>query len=250
MTQQWCAAGVRLGMASAMVGALLIAPIAQSFAAETQTTQQTVCVHKKKGTVKIFPVARKCPKGQVSLAFDADIAGSRGEQGNQGAQGMQGVQGPAGAAGGTGPAGATGAPGATGAQGVPGIGTVWSGSISGIVNIGGSTEVEVASIAGVTAGDYLVLPSIEIDPMAAALDGGYVLCRPFDVDGSLASGLDETWLKTSVMIYSAVSLISLNADGVVSMKCSADNGGRGGLAVGTVDASGSFYLVPVGQTLP
>ena len=247
MTQKWCAIGMRLGAASAMAGALLVAPIGQTFAAESQTTQQTVCVHKKKGTVKIFAIARKCPKGQVSLAFDAGTAVSQGAQGNQGGQGIQGIQGPAGAAG---AAGATGPAGATGAQGVAGIGTVWSGSSSGIVNIGGSTEVDVASIAAVTAGDYLVLPSIEIDPMGAVLDGGYVLCRPFDVNGPLVSGSDETWLKTTVMIYSAVSLISLNADGVVSMKCSADNGGREGMAVGTVDALGSFYLVPVGQTRP
>ena len=214
----------RCVVATAFLGSSLVASTGVAMAADGEASRQTVCVHKKKGTVKVFAYERKCPKTQIELGFTASTDGAQGPPGVPGPTGPIGPVAPAGITGATGSAGATGA---TGLEGSPGIGTVWSGSDSGPVRLSTTSEYEIARIDGVPAGDYLVLPTIAITQYRAevgAIFGGNIWCSPRDT-GSLSTGPFVGWWENSDLVYSSASLITLNSDDTFTMTCKATEGG-------------------------
>jgi len=241
----------RCVVAAAFLGSSLVASAGVATAAEGESSKQTVCVHKKKGTVKVFAYDRKCPKTQVELVFTASTDGEPGSPGVPGSTGSTGPIGSVGPAGITGATGSAGATGATGLQGSPGIGTVWSGSDSGPVTLSTTSEYEIARIDGVPAGDYLVIPTIAITQYRSGVGvifGGNIWCSPRDT-GSAATGPFVGYWENSDLVYSSASLITLNSDDTVTMTCKATDG-SGNNPEGTLVASGSFYLIPVSDIRP
>jgi hypothetical protein len=83
---------------------------------------------------------------------------------------------------------------------------------------------------------------------AGVVFGGFIWCSPRDT-GSLSTGPFVGWWENSDLVYSSASLITLNSDDSVTMTCKATDG-SGNNPEGTLDASGSFYLIPVSDIRP
>lgn len=224
MTQKWCAIGMRLGAASAMAGALLVAPIGQTFAAESQTTQQTVCVHKKKGTVKVFSYDRKCPKGQVKVALGDAITGGQGVQGSVGPAGASGPAGPQGIA------GATGSSGPAGPAGPAGPGTSageWY-DITPIELANGTVGYDLLTTGTLAAGNYLAAVEViyKVNKTVSE-DDGVIQCNVRDTSESNPANfyyfVDVTWIKSTdvdqMLLYSGNIMVNLASAGTFTVNC-------------------------------
>jgi hypothetical protein len=139
------------------------------------------CVPKKGGSLEVFKASKRCPKGLVSVTFDA--------KGQPGAQGSQGPQG------GEGPQGGQGPPGPNGLNGAPVIDRAsFSGAyLSGVNNESGSPESMTANgtFSNTTADeDDLLSVQITYTPPATCSAGGNYFDVSVLVDGR-NTGLGE-----------------------------------------------------------
>jgi hypothetical protein len=85
---------------------------------------------------------------------------------------------------------------------------------------------------------------------AGVVFGGFIWCSPRDTGSPLTGPFVGYW-ENSDLVYSSASLITLNSDDTVTMTCKAtDASGGAPEATGQLDASGSFYLIPMGDIRP
>ena len=208
MAHIWNTRIFRCAIAGALVGTSFLASTGVSVAGENAESKQTFCVHKKKGTVKVFAYQRKCPKGQVSLAPGSVLIGAEGPSGVAGSLGPAGSVGPAGPAGPVGPVGPAGSTGAVGPQGLvgPSAGIVagqwldtFSSSQPSLNN--GITGKDIVTSGSVSAGNYLVsLTAVfSVSSSVSALAGsiGCLVSETNDATNTFAVFL-STWVDLDI----------------------------------------------------
>ena len=128
------------------------------------------CYKKKTGTLRMLVKAKRCKRGERSIAWSKGGAG--GPDGGSGLQGPPGPMGPAGLAGITGvagsagPAGSQGSTGATGATGPVGPSTSREAVNTGPVTITGvdaGSANSIATLSNLPAADYLVTARVQLN---------------------------------------------------------------------------------------
>jgi len=217
----------RCVVAAAFLGSPLFASTGVATAAEGESARQTVCVHKKKGTVKVFAYDRKCPKGQVKVALGEAITGGQGVQGAVGPAGARGATGPQGIAGATGSSGPAGAAGPAGPVGAGTAAGEWFDTVTSVSLANGIVGYDLLTTGTLAAGNYLATVEViyKVNSTVTATDG-VIQCTVRDTSETNPANysylVDLTWIRNSIdrtLLYSGNIMVNLASTGTFTLNC-------------------------------
>lgn len=218
----------RCVVATAFLGSSLFASTGVATAADGEASRQTVCVHKKKGTVKVFAYERKCPKGQVKVALGEAITGGQGVQGPVGPAGARGATGPQGIAGATGSSGPAGAAGPAGPLGAGTAAGEWYDAVTPLELANGTVGYDLLTTGTLAAGNYLATVEViyKVNTDVSAEDG-VIQCNVRDTSESNPANfyyfVDVTWIKSTgvaqTLLYSGNIMVNRASAGTFTVNC-------------------------------